>query len=69
MSHFIRSVADHAKFGIRFKLSIFAVHSCVVVFNTFRGGGGGGGGGVGVNSGTEGGHTCVTYFAEEGVFF
>ena len=30
-----------------------------------RGGGGGGGG----HSGTEGGCTCVTYFAEEGVFF
>ena len=31
-----------------------------------RGGGGGGGGG---HSGTEGGRTLVTYFAEEGVFF
>ena len=31
-----------------------------------RGGGGGGGGG---HSGTEGGRTRVTYFAEEGVFF
>ena len=30
-----------------------------------RGGGGGGGG----HSGTEGGRTLVTYFAEEGVFF
>ena len=29
-----------------------------------RGGGGGGG-----HSGTEGARTCVTYFAEEGVFF
>ena len=37
MSQFIRSVADHAKFGIKFKLSIFAVHSCVVVFS-FSGG-------------------------------
>ena len=33
-----------------------------------RGGGGGGGGGGG-HSGTEGGRTFVTYFAEEGVFF
>ena len=32
-----------------------------------RGGGGGGGGGGG-HSGTEGGRTRVTYFAEEGVF-
>ena len=32
----------------------------------FPGGGGGGGGG---HSGTEGGRTLVTYFAEEGVFF
>ena len=38
MSQFIRSVADHAKFGIKFKLSIFAVHSCVVVFSSFSGG-------------------------------
>ena len=30
---------------------------------------GGGGGGEGGHSGTEGGRTCVTYFAEEGVFF
>ena len=29
----------------------------------------GGGGGGGRNSGTEGGRTRVTYFAEEGVFF
>ena len=28
--------------------------------------GGGGGGGY---SGTEGGRTCIMYFAEEGVFF
>ena len=35
-----------------------------------RGGGGGGGGGGGRgHSGTEGGRTRVTYFAEEGVFF
>ena len=31
--------------------------------------GGGGGGGGGGHSGTEGGRTFVTYFAEEGVFF
>ena len=30
--------------------------------------GGGGGGGGGGHSGTEGGHTRVIYFAEEGVF-
>ena len=30
---------------------------------------GGGGGGGGGNSDTEGGHTFVMYFAEEGVFF
>ena len=29
----------------------------------------GGGGGGGGHSGTEGGRTLVTYFAEEGVFF
>ena len=34
-----------------------------------RGGGGGGGGGGEGHSGTEGGRTRVTYFAEEGVFF
>ena len=32
------------------------------------GGGGGGGGGGGRHSGTEGGRTFVTYFAEEGSF-
>ena len=32
-----------------------------------RGGGGGGGGGGHLD--TDGGRTCVTYFAEEGVFF
>ena len=29
----------------------------------------GGGGGGGGHSGTEGGRTLITYFAEEGVFF
>ena len=37
----------------------------VVVLHCPGGGGGGGGG----HSGTEGGRTFVTYFAEEGVFF
>ena len=47
------------------------MYACMYVYDVYDdtsspGGGGGGGGG---HSGTEGGRTCVTYFAEEGVFF
>ena len=48
-----------------FKCLIIVVHAAPNC-SMPRGGGGGGGGG---HSGTEGGRTFVTYFAEEGVFF
>ena len=34
MSHFIRSVSDHGKYDIKFKVSIMGVHSCVVMVVT-----------------------------------
>ena len=42
------------------------LHYCFKMDMVVPPGGGGGGGG---HSGTEGGRTFVTYFAEEGVFF
>ena len=41
----------------------------MILFGFVWGCPGGGGGGGGGHSGTEGGRTFVTYFAEEGVFF